>query len=81
MLKQYQVNLVCVTLGGAAGAVSRITGTLGKGLAAITLDDKFQQQRREKMNREPANMQEGFARGVKGLGMVSPRVRSLCYVH
>ena len=50
--------------------MSRITGTLGKGLAAMTLDDKYQKQRREKMNREPANIQEGLARGVKGLGMV-----------
>ena len=36
----------------------------------MTLDDKYQKQRREKMNREPANIQEGLARGVKGLGMV-----------
>ena len=51
--------------------MSRITGTLGKGLAVITLDKQYQQQRREKMNKEPANIQEGLARGVKGLGMVS----------
>ena len=28
--------------GGAAEAVSRITGTLGKGIAALTLDDDYQ---------------------------------------
>ena len=56
--------------GGAAGAVSRITGTLGKGLAAVTMDSEYQQKRREKLNREPATASEGFARGVKGLGMV-----------
>ncbi|XP_067941641.1 intermembrane lipid transfer protein VPS13A-like [Watersipora subatra] len=62
-------SLLSGTLGGAAGAVSRITGTLGKGLAAITLDKQYQQSRREKMTKEPKNIQEGLARGVKGLGM------------
>jgi vacuolar protein sorting-associated protein 13A/C len=57
--------------GGAAGAVSRITGTLGKGLAALTLDDEYQKKRREAMNKRPANVGEGFARGGKGLVMVS----------
>ena len=57
--------------GGAAGAVSRITGTLGKGLATLTLDDDYQKKRREQMNKRPANVREGFARGGKGLVMVS----------
>ena len=57
-------------VGGAAGAVSRITGTLGKGLAALTLDDEYQKKRREAMNKRPANVGEGFARGGKGLVMV-----------
>ncbi|XP_053387649.1 intermembrane lipid transfer protein VPS13A-like isoform X4 [Mercenaria mercenaria] len=56
-------------VGGAAGAVSRITGTLGKGLAALTLDDEYQKKRREAMNKRPANVGEGFARGGKGLVM------------
>ena len=56
--------------GGAAGAVSRITGTLGKGIAALTLDDDYQKKRREAMNKRPANVGEGFARGGKGLVMV-----------
>ena len=59
--------------GGAAGAVSRITGTLGKGLAALTLDDEYQKKRREAMNKRPANVGEGFARGGKGLVMVRYR--------
>ena len=29
-------------IGGAAGTVSRITGALGKGLASLTFDEKFQ---------------------------------------
>ncbi|CAH1789713.1 unnamed protein product [Owenia fusiformis] len=56
-------------VGGAAGAVSRITGTLGKGIAALTLDDDYQRKRREAMNKRPANFQEGMARGGKGLVM------------
>nr|KAG5695916.1 hypothetical protein BaRGS_017354 [Batillaria attramentaria] len=56
-------------VGGAAGAVSRITGTVGKGLAALTLDDDYQKKRREQLNKRPANAREGFARGGKGLVM------------
>uniref|UniRef100_A0A2C9KC68 Intermembrane lipid transfer protein VPS13-like C-terminal domain-containing protein n=1 Tax=Biomphalaria glabrata TaxID=6526 RepID=A0A2C9KC68_BIOGL len=56
-------------VGGAAGAVSRITGTLGKGLAALTLDDDYQKKRREQLNKRPATASEGFARGGKGLVM------------
>ncbi|WAR29642.1 VP13A-like protein [Mya arenaria] len=56
-------------VGGAAGAVSRITGTLGKGIAALTLDDDYQKKRREALNKRPANVGEGFARGGKGLGV------------
>ena len=60
----------CLLLGGAAGAVSKITGTIGKGIAALTLDDAYQKKRREAMNKRPANVGEGFARGGKGLVMV-----------
>lgn len=56
-------------VGGAAGAVSRITGAMGKGIAALTLDDDFQKKRREAMNKRPTNVREGFARGGKGLVM------------
>jgi vacuolar protein sorting-associated protein 13A/C len=53
--------------GGAAGAVSRITGTLGKGIAALTMDEKYQQERRQAMGKKPVNVGEGLARGGKGL--------------
>lgn len=67
---KFYVQFGLSQLGGAAGAVSRITGTLGKGLAALTLDDEYQKKRREAMNKRPANVGEGFARGGKGLVMV-----------
>ncbi|XP_076880007.1 intermembrane lipid transfer protein VPS13C isoform X2 [Brachyhypopomus gauderio] len=65
-------SLLGHTVGGAAGMVSRITGSVGKGLAAITMDKEYQQKRREEMNRPPRDFGESLARGGKGLlkGMV-----------
>ncbi|CAB3407867.1 unnamed protein product [Caenorhabditis bovis] len=56
-------------VGGAAGAVGRITGTVGKGVAALTFDDEYMRKRQEDMNRKPQTFSEGMARGFKGLGM------------
>ncbi|XP_045863296.1 vacuolar protein sorting-associated protein 13C isoform X1 [Meles meles] len=60
------------TVGGAAGVVSRITGSVGKGLAAITMDKEYQQKRREEMGRQPKDFGDSLARGGKGflLGVV-----------
>ncbi|KAJ1520910.1 hypothetical protein ONE63_003990 [Megalurothrips usitatus] len=57
------------TVGGAAGAASRITGTLGKGLAALTFDKDYIRKRRENLNKRPANLQTGLAQSGKGLVM------------
>ncbi len=54
--------------GGAAGMVSRITGTVGKGLAAITMDKEYQQKRREEMNRPTKDFGESLAKG--GIGFL-----------
>ncbi|XP_063099462.1 intermembrane lipid transfer protein VPS13C isoform X5 [Cavia porcellus] len=54
------------TVGGAAGVVSRITGSVGKGLAAITMDKEYQQRRREEMGRQPKDFGDSLARGGKG---------------
>jgi vacuolar protein sorting-associated protein 13A/C len=56
--------------GGAAGAVSRITGALGKGIASLTMDEDYQRKRREAINKRPADLKEGLARGGQGLVMV-----------
>ena len=66
--------------GGAAGAVSRITGALGKGLATLTMDDEYQRKRREQLNKKPADLKEGLARGGKGLLMVN-RLNIIPYTH
>ncbi|XP_030622854.1 intermembrane lipid transfer protein VPS13A [Chanos chanos] len=65
--------LVGGAVGGLAGAASRITGAMAKGVAAITMDEEYQQKRREAMNRQPSGLREGITRGGKGLvsGFVS----------
>lgn len=50
-----------------SGAVSKITGTVGKGLAALTMDDEYQQKRRQAMSQRPTNLGQGLAKGGKGL--------------
>ncbi|KFO74137.1 Vacuolar protein sorting-associated protein 13C, partial [Cuculus canorus] len=60
-------SLVGHTVGGAAGMMSRITGSVGKGLAAITMDKEFQQKRREEMGRQPKDFGDSLAKGGKGL--------------
>ncbi|KAI6181597.1 Vacuolar protein sorting-associated protein 13C [Aphelenchoides besseyi] len=52
-------SLFTHTFGGAASAVSRITGTVGKGVAALTLDEEYQRKRQEALNRQPQNFAEG----------------------
>lgn len=59
------------TVGGAAGVVSRITGSVGKSLAAITMDKEYQQKRREEMGRQPKDFGDSLAKGGKGLLRVS----------
>lgn len=57
------------TVGGAAGAVSKITGAMGKGIAALTFDKDYQKKRQNALNKRPATVREGFARSGKGLVM------------
>jgi len=55
------------TIGGMSGAMSKITGTFGKGVAALTLDDEYQKKRRENLSkRQTAG--EGFVESGKDLG-------------
>lgn len=60
--------------GGIAGAASRITGAMAKGVAAITMDEEYQQKRREAMNKQPSGLREGLTRGGKGLVSVCKTV-------
>lgn len=64
--------------GGAAGAVGRITGALGKGIATLTMDEDYKRKRQEALNKRPANVGEGFARGGQSLVMVSSGLILCC---
>jgi vacuolar protein sorting-associated protein 13A/C len=56
-------------VGGGAGFVSKITGAVGKGLATLTFDEKFQQKRREGIKRRANqdNLAVGMARNTRDL--------------
>lgn len=58
---------VIIFPGGLAGAASKITSAMAKGVAAMTMDEDYQQKRREAMNKQPAGLREGITRGGKGL--------------
>lgn len=75
MDKKCVIRQISICLpGGIAGAASRITGAMAKGVAAITMDEEYQQKRREAMNKQPSGLKEGLTRGGKGL--VSVRVQT-----
>lgn len=66
-------SLASNVLGGTAGALSRIGNRLGTGVAALTVDDKFQKERRERMNKATGladsgrNLLRGFVSGLTGV--------------
>ena len=55
-------SLASNVVGGAAGALGSITNTLGEGVSALTMDDKFRRERRSRLNRKV-----GFAESGKNL--------------
>lgn len=59
-----------MNIGGAAGAMSKMTGALGKGLAHITMDENFKKERMKNKSKQPADAKESFARGGKSFFMV-----------
>ncbi|XP_064629495.1 intermembrane lipid transfer protein VPS13A-like isoform X5 [Lineus longissimus] len=61
-------SLLGHTVGGAAGSVALITGSLGRGLAALSFDEDYKIRRRKRMNRAK-NLPESLAIGGKGFIM------------
>jgi len=63
-------SLFSHTFGGAAGALSKITGTLGEGVSVLTMDDEFIRRRRLRMQRKQnvaesgKELAHGFWRGL-----------------
>jgi len=62
------MSLIATSVGGLTGAASKITGSVGRGIAALTLDEDFQRRRQEAINRRPQNFAENMACGVENLG-------------
>lgn len=66
-------SLVSATIGGAADALSKITGTIGEGVSALTMDDEFIRKRRSRMHRKQTvaesgkELAHGFWRGLSGI--------------
>ena len=66
-------SLFSHTVGGAADALSRITGTIGEGVSALTMDDEFIKKRRSRMQRKQTvaesgkELAHGFWRGLSGI--------------
>lgn len=66
-------SLASNVIGGTAGALGRIGNRLGTGVAVLTIDDKFQKERRERINRKTGfaesgkNLFRGFISGVTGV--------------
>jgi vacuolar protein sorting-associated protein 13A/C len=56
-------------VGGAAGAFSRITGVLGKGLATLTFDEDYKISR-VKRKEQPTSAKTDIAVGGKNVVMV-----------
>ena len=65
-------SLLGSAVGGAAGAASKITGAIGKGLAQLTFDEELKSSRMRR--REPgASAATDIAVGGKNVVMVSSR--------
>ena len=60
-------SLLSNTFGGMAGAASKITGTIGKGLSYLTFDEDYQKRRRENMHRRTSDLGENLAQGGEAL--------------
>lgn len=60
-------SLLSNTLGGVAGAASKITGTIGKGLSYLTFDDDYQKRRRVNLLRRTSDLGENLAHGGETL--------------
>jgi len=51
--------------------MSRITGTFGKTLANLSMDEEYQRRRREQQQSRPTALHEGLVHSGKGLVTVS----------
>ena len=59
-------NMFGYTVGGMAGAASKITGTVGDNLAILTFDEDYKKQRRQ-MFLQPGNLKENLIQASKDM--------------
>eukprot|EP00116_Pleurobrachia_bachei_P006350 sb/3466612/ len=55
------------SVGGVVGAASKISRSIGKGIAKLTFDEEYQKSRNRRMTQKPSHIGEGLARGGKSL--------------
>jgi len=66
-------SLFSHTVGGALGALSKISGTLGEGISSLTFDDEMKKRRRQRRREQPniarsgKDLVEGLFGGITGL--------------
>lgn len=66
-------SLFSNTVGGAVGALSKISGTLGEGMSSLTFDDELKKRRRQRRREEPnmamngIDLVEGVLGGISGI--------------
>ncbi|GAM18638.1 hypothetical protein SAMD00019534_018130 [Acytostelium subglobosum LB1] len=53
---------------GTFNSISKITGTIGSGIATLSFDDKYLQERKAQNAKKPKHLGEGLAMGGIGLG-------------
>eukprot|EP01133_Synstelium_polycarpum_P011523 gene11523-13446_t len=61
-------SLVKNSVYGTFNTISKITGTIGSGLATLSFDDQYQHDRKIHQARKPKHIGEGLAMGGIGLG-------------
>ena len=74
-------SFIGATVGGTAGAASKISGTVGKGFAALTMDKEYQMKRQQLSSaRRQASIRHGMAQGAKGVGLVRYHTKAECHL-
>jgi len=61
-------SLIKNTIYGTFNTLTKITGTIGKGIATLSMDDEYLAARQSRSQKKPKHLGEGFVMGVQGLG-------------
>ncbi|GAM28695.1 hypothetical protein SAMD00019534_118710, partial [Acytostelium subglobosum LB1] len=61
-------SLIKNSVFGTFNTISKITGTIGSGVATLSFDDKYLQDRKAQQSKKPKHVGEGLAMGGIGIG-------------